>query len=211
MGSARQPDTEELLNRAGDGDQTAVNQLVVRHRPRLRRMVKIYLDRRLSARVDPSDIVQDALGDAVRKLPGYLRNRPLPFYPWLRELARERIVREHRRHLRAANRSVVREVPDAFGLPDHSAAALGRLLTAGLGSPSEQLAREEQRAEVRRLLEELPHRDQEVLALRYLEQLDAAEIAAVTGMTEDAVRARVRRALERFTTAWKRRFNGDGV
>jgi DNA-directed RNA polymerase specialized sigma24 family protein len=40
--------------------------LVVLHLPRLRRMVRIYLDQRLAARVDPSDVVQDALGDAMR-------------------------------------------------------------------------------------------------------------------------------------------------
>jgi hypothetical protein len=31
-------------------------------------MVAVYLDRRLSARVDPSDIVQEALADAPRGL-----------------------------------------------------------------------------------------------------------------------------------------------
>ena len=77
----------ELLHRAGDGDPAARDQLLQRHRPRLRRLVMLRLDRRLMARVDPSDVVQETLAEAARKLPAYVRLRPLPFYPWMRQLA----------------------------------------------------------------------------------------------------------------------------
>ena len=86
------PDTDLLLDRAAAGDGRARQELLARHRKRLRRMVALRLDRRLAARVDPSDVVQEALADAARKLDGYLRDRPLPFYPWLRQLAGERLV-----------------------------------------------------------------------------------------------------------------------
>ena len=81
------PDTEELLRQAGQGDEPARQQLLVRHRDRLKRMVAVRLDPRLAVRVDPSDVVQEALLDAAQKLDGYLRDRPVPFYPWLRRLA----------------------------------------------------------------------------------------------------------------------------
>ena len=42
------------------------------------------MDRRLTARLDPSDVVQEALADGVRDLPDYLTTRPMAFYPWLR-------------------------------------------------------------------------------------------------------------------------------
>ena len=58
-----------------------------RYRDRLRRLVAVRLDPRLAARADASDVVQEALADAARKLDGYLRDRPIPFYPWLRQLA----------------------------------------------------------------------------------------------------------------------------
>ena len=83
------PDTDQLLDRAAQGDDRARQQLLARHRRQLRRMVATHLDRRLAARVDASDVVQEALADAARKLDGYLRERPLPFYPWLRRLAWE--------------------------------------------------------------------------------------------------------------------------
>ena len=78
-------DTEQLLERIGKGDPVARQQLLARHRDRLRRMVAFRLDRRLAARVDPSDIVQESLAAANQRLSDYLRDRPLPFYAWLRQ------------------------------------------------------------------------------------------------------------------------------
>ncbi len=74
------PDTDELLREASSGDHAAMEQLLARHRDRLRRMVRLRIDARVAARVDPSDVVQEAISDAWRKLPGYLRRRPVPFY-----------------------------------------------------------------------------------------------------------------------------------
>src|SRR3954471_13423303 len=111
------PDTGELLDRAAAGDTPARQQLLARHRDRLRRMVAVRLDPRVAARVDPSDVVQEALLEAARKLPDYLRERPVPFYPWLRRLAWEHLLKLHQRHL-AAKRDAAREEPRAPALPD---------------------------------------------------------------------------------------------
>src|SRR5262245_26226401 len=107
--AADELDTEELLNRVGQGDGDARQRLLTRHRRRLRQMLTVRLDRRLAARVDPSDIVQEALAEAARSLDDYLRDRPVPFYPWLRRFAWERLVEVNRRHLQARRRSVARE------------------------------------------------------------------------------------------------------
>src|SRR5437763_122071 len=114
----REPDTGELLDRSARGDPSAPGQLLERHRGRLRRMVAVRLDRRLAARADPSDVVQEALAEAARRLPEYLSGRPLPFYPWLRQLAWDRLRELGRHHRRAGRRSVEREEE---ALPDHSA------------------------------------------------------------------------------------------
>src|SRR5579872_5226230 len=100
------PETDQLLGRAAAGDRRARSELLHRHRARLRRMVAVRLDRRILPRVDPSDVVQEALAEADQKLSAYLRQRPVPFYPWLRRLAWEQLVRLHERHLRAGRRSV---------------------------------------------------------------------------------------------------------
>ncbi len=149
MPTVRQPDTDLLIERARGGDSAARQQLLVRHRDLLRRMVAVRMDRRLAARVDPSDVVQEVLADAAQELSDYLRRRPLPFYPWLRQLAWDRLVELHRRHVRAHKRSVTREETGVLDLPDESAVQLAaRLLDTG-SSPSERLLREELRGRVR--------------------------------------------------------------
>ena len=102
-------ETDALLERASRGDDQARQRLLERHRSRLKRMVAVRMDRRLAARLDPSDVVQEALADAARDLPDYLRTRPMAFYPWLRQLAWDRLVRLHRHHIDTGRRSVDRE------------------------------------------------------------------------------------------------------
>src|SRR4051794_8445239 len=95
------PDTDQLLRQAAAGDESARGRLLDRHRDRLKRMVAVRSDPRLAARVDPSDVVQEALTEAAGKLDRYLSARPLPFYPWLRQLALERLAALRRRHVGA--------------------------------------------------------------------------------------------------------------
>ncbi len=198
MTAAHQPDTEELLDRAGAGDRSARQELLARHRGRLRQMVALRIDRRMAVRVDPSDVVQEALADAAQSLSDYLKNRPLPFYPWLRQFAWERLLQLHRFHLQAKRRSVDREQLRIFDLPDDSEVALAERLVNSGSSPSGRLLAAELRDRVQAALEALEPRDREVLVLRYLEQLTTKEIAAVLGISEAAVKTRHRRALERL-------------
>ena len=190
-------DTEHLLDRAAAGDGAAREQLFQRHRRRLGRMVAVRFDPRLAARVDPSDVVQETLAEAAANLDRYLRERPLPFYPWLRQLAQRRLIELHRRHVQARRRSVTREVGPP-GLPDHSALALADRLFARTSSPSAGPRRQERRDRVRAALAALPEPDREVLVLRILEALPTRETAAVLGISEVAVRSRQVRALERL-------------
>jgi RNA polymerase sigma-70 factor (ECF subfamily) len=190
------PDTEELLVRVGRGDAVARQQLLSQHRDRLRRMVALRLDRRLAARVDPSDIVQESLAEADQQLSDYLRRRPVAFYPWLRQFAWERVAKEYERHVRARRRSVTREEPPP--LPGESVAHLAQRLIASATSPSRHILREELRDRVRTALEVLKPSDREVLVLRYLEGLSNSETAEVLGVGESTVGMRHLRALERL-------------
>src|SRR5439155_9256995 len=146
---AETPDTAQLIEQATRGDGQARHDLLVRHQSRLRQMVAVRMDRQLAARVDPSDVVQDALAEAQRTMDDYLRRRPLPFYPWLRRLAWERLVQVHRQHVEAGKRSLLRERGGDPGLPDRSAHLLADRLIAGGTSPSRYVLRQEMRERVR--------------------------------------------------------------
>ncbi len=194
--SLEDPETDELLRKASGGGP-ALQLLLERHRNRLRRMVAVRLDSRLAALVDPSDIVQEALIDASQKLKDFLRDRPLPFYPWLRRLAWERIIQLHRRHLRTQKRAVAREQRLDLPLPDDSAMQLADRLVASGTTPSQRLLRDEQGRRLREVLDRLRPIDREVLVMCYLEELDFGEIAAILGISENAAKVRHFRALER--------------
>jgi RNA polymerase sigma-70 factor (ECF subfamily) len=192
------PDTDELLRQAAGGDPGARDGLLARHRDRLRKMIAWRLDRRLAARVDPSDVVQEVLLEASGKMDRYLRERPLPFFPWLRALAGEHLAVLHRRHVRAQGRSVRREEPGLLNLPDESAAELADRLVTSATNPMQRALRQEQRERVRRALGRLSERDREVLVLRNLEQLSVADTAEVLRISAGAVKVRHLRALERL-------------
>ena len=146
-------DTDQVLRNAAGGDSAAVETLLGRHRERLQPMIAFRLDDRVAARVDASDVVQEALTDAARKLADYVRDRPLPFYPWLHRLAAERLAAVHRRHRRSKARSVTREEADAFAWPDNSAQLMVSNLVAKDAAPSDALRREEQRRHMQSALQ----------------------------------------------------------
>jgi RNA polymerase sigma-70 factor, ECF subfamily len=191
------PDTDELVRRVGEGDQAAASELLERHRGRLRRMVTARLDPRLLTRVDPSDVVQEALLKAAQRLPEYAREQPLPFYPWLRQLAWERLVELHHHHVRARKRSVTREQPDPL-LSDQSALLLAEQFVDSGTGPNAHLLRKELRERVRVALAGLPAQDREILVMRHVEQLKVSEIASLLKVSEGAVKMRRLRAIQKL-------------
>ncbi len=105
------PRTEELLDKVRKGEPHAVDGLLAAHREPLRRMIGMRLDPALAARVDASDVVQDVLLEAHKRLQDYLRNPAMPFHLWLRHIAKDHVIDAHRRHRQAQRRSLDREQP----------------------------------------------------------------------------------------------------
>lgn len=186
-----------LIDRVLSGDAAARQELLELYREHLRRMIAARLDRRLASRVDPSDVVQETLVDASKRMDDYLKDRPLPFLGWLRQLAGDRVIDTHRRHVVSQRRSVTREDRAGEHLDD-SLQLLAHRLQANDTSPSGRLSRQERQAQVMAALADLSTRDREVLVMRYLEQLDVDEIAEAIGITRGAVKARLLRALIRM-------------
>jgi RNA polymerase sigma-70 factor (ECF subfamily) len=164
-------------------------------------MVALRLDSRLSARVDASDVVQEALLDAARKLVDYERDRPLPFYPWLHRLAAERLALVHRTH-RRGTRSVGRE-QHALAWPADSGQLLVDHLVGSETTPGHSLDREVRRQRVRDALNQLAPPDREILVMRYLEDLSFPEIAAILEIGESAAKMRHLRAIEKIRSVLK--------
>src|SRR5262249_12932119 len=131
-------DSVDLIERARAGDQDARNALFALHRDRLRRMVEMRLDTRLQARIDASDVVQEAYVEVVERLDEYLRDPKLPLFLWLRLVVGERLLKLHRHHLGTQMRDAGREVSLYRGaLPAASSAALAAQLLGKHTSPTQ--------------------------------------------------------------------------
>src|SRR5437773_9254660 len=192
-------DTDDLLQRAAQGDHQGWGDLLARHRERLRRMVALRLDHRLQGRIDASDVIQETYLEAWSRLADYLRNPTMPFFLWLRFLAGQKLVTLHRHHLGVEMRDPGREVSLYHGsLPETSSAALAAQLLGHDTRPSEAAVRAELKIRLQEALNTMDPLDREVLALRHLEQLSLAETAQVLGITESGASRRHLRALKRL-------------
>jgi RNA polymerase sigma-70 factor (ECF subfamily) len=202
MGSHLTSDNDnvtDLLSRLRLGDRTAVGELFAKHRDRLKRMVQLRLDRRLQARVDASDVLQETLLDASRKLDEYLADPHLPFFFWLRALAGLKLAEAHRHHLGTQLRDADRDVSIYRGaLPEANSMSLAAQLLGKFTSPSQSALKAERRIKLQESLNVLDPMDREILALRHFEQLTNAETAIVLNLSESGATARHMRALKRL-------------
>src|SRR5262245_39350345 len=134
-----EPDSE-ILRRAAGGDSAALAEAFSQHRPRLRRMVQLRLDRRLQGRVDPSDVLQEAYLEVARSLADYLNDPRIPFYLWIRFVTGRKLQALHRHHLGTQVRDAGREVSLHHGvMPQASSVSLAEQLLGRCSSPSHAL------------------------------------------------------------------------
>jgi RNA polymerase sigma-70 factor (ECF subfamily) len=193
------PETQLLLDQARAGDAAAVERLLAGHREPVRRMIGLRLDPAIAARLDASDVVQEVLLEASRRLDDYLRDPAMPFHLWLRHLARDHLIDAHRRHRLAQRRGVDRErplVPAAFA--DRSSLELaGQLLDQEL-TPASAAIQQEMQRRLHAAVASLDEDDREVILMRHFEQLSNQEVAASLGLTEAAASMRHLRALRRL-------------
>jgi RNA polymerase sigma-70 factor, ECF subfamily len=188
--------TQELLELARGGNQSSFNELFKRHRERLRKAIAMRVDRRLAARIDASDVLQETYMEAFRRLPKYLRQGEMPFYLWLHWIAREKVLALHRRHLGAEKRTVAYEVPL---LPVGSSATFVSAVIAGREpSPSQALAKTELAECLRMALGQLDNGDRDLILWRHFEQLSARDMAQLLQISEAAASKRYIRAVERL-------------
>ena len=191
-------ETQELLLGAGQGESSAVNQLLDRHRDGLRNMIKARMDQKLARRVDASDVVQDVMLEASQRLDDYIRDPKLPFGLWLRQMAQDRIIDLHRRHRVAMRRSLDREQQRGPMLQDKSSLELVAQLRDPELTPAAATLRKELHERFVEAIDRLEDEDREILLMRHFEQLTNSEAAELLGLSQPAAGMRHLRALRRL-------------
>ena len=191
--------TQELLKNVADGDKSAMNRLMNRHRDAVRRMIQMRLDHAVARRVDASDVVQDVLMEASQRLNDYMQNPSMPFHLWLRQLAKDRIIDMHRRHRAAKRRSVDREQNlSGLGSDDQSAADLAALLKDAELTPAAAALRKEMEERFLVALDQLEENDREIVIMRHFEHLGNSEVAEALKLSAPAAGMRYLRAIRRL-------------
>jgi RNA polymerase sigma-70 factor (ECF subfamily) len=192
-------DTIPLLRQGASGDQHALGELWHRYRERLKRMVRLRLDRRLQGRLDPSDVLQEAFLDFARRAGEFAEKPEVSLFLWLRTLTGQRLQMLHRQHLGAKMRDAAREISLHRGpMPQASSVSLAAQLLGHFTSASAKVARAELQIGLQEALNGMDPIDREVLALRHFEELSNAETAEVLGIARSAASSRHVRALRRL-------------
>ncbi|QDU61925.1 RNA polymerase sigma factor [Planctomycetes bacterium Pan216] len=190
---------EDEIDFLRNGGSEALAALFSRYQKRLERMVALRLDRRLYARVDAADVLQEAYLEISRRIDDYLAKEPATFFVWIRQITWQILLMTHRRHLGAQRRSAGQEVSLRWTGPDGgTSVSLAGFLVAHLTSPSQAVIREERYAQLRDALDQMDPLDREVLALRHFEHLGNSEVAEVLDIQPTAASNRYVRALKRL-------------
>jgi RNA polymerase sigma-70 factor (ECF subfamily) len=188
-------ETRELLGGARQGDKDAVDRLLDRHRDSLHRMVRCRLNAGVARRVDASDVVQDALLTASRRLADYLRDPSMPFHAWLRQLTRDRLADVYRREL-ADKRDVARE-QNVAATERSSLNPVAQARDLQL-TPAAMLLRKEFSERFHFAVDQLDDGAKEIILMRHAEQLSNSETAELLGLSEAAAGMRYLRALRQL-------------
>jgi RNA polymerase sigma factor (sigma-70 family) len=182
MTDVRADSSVELLVKAQSGDGEALNGLLARYLPRLKRWASGRLPSGMRTMLDTNDLVQDAVINALRNLDTLEIRNEGTLQAYLRRAVNNRIIDLYRR---AGRRPTRQEMPEDAASPAASP------LEAAIGAEAVE--------SYERALATLSDTDQEAIVLRVELGLDFEEIAAHLGKpSADAARMAVTRAIARL-------------
>jgi RNA polymerase sigma-70 factor (ECF subfamily) len=160
----------------------------------LRLLARLHLDPRLRSRLDPSDLVQQALLEAYRSLDQFRGRTDAERAAWLRQILAHQMahaLRDMTRGKRDVNRE--RSLEQAL---EESSARLERWLVAEQADPAEQAQRNEEALRVAAALEQLPEAQREAVILHYWEGWTLPQVAEHLGRSPAAVAGLLHRGLK---------------
>jgi RNA polymerase sigma-70 factor (ECF subfamily) len=182
MPEAKVDSSVDLLVKAQSGDENALNQLLARYLPRLRRWASGRLPFGLRTMLDTGDLIQDAIVNALPHLRKLEIRSESAFLFYLQRAVKNRIIDLHKRSRR---RPIREEIPEEAAAP-------------GL-SPQEAAIGAEALERYERALASLKNEERQALVLRVELGLDYQEIATELGKpSSDAARMAVTRAMVRL-------------
>jgi len=173
---------QQLVSRVQKGDKRAFDLLVLKYQYRVHAIVGRFI--RDSHEVE--DVTQEAFLKAYRALPGFRGDSQ--FYTWLFRIA----VNTAKNYLVARSR----RPPSSDVNLDDAEFYAGSEQLKDLGTPENQLFRDELEAVIKKAIEELPEDLRTAVTLREYEGLSYEDIAGVMDCPVGTVRSRIFRGRE---------------
>lgn len=161
------------------GDESALSELITRHKQRIYSFIysKVY-DRDVS-----EDIFQDTFIKVINTLKRGKYNEEGKFLPWVMRIAHNLVID----HFRKSNRMPKFENNDDFNIFS--------VLSDGALNAEKQLVKEQVENDLRKLIEELPDDQKQVLMMRMYKEMSFKEISEQTGVSINTALGRMRYAL----------------
>ncbi|MBR2351313.1 MAG: sigma-70 family RNA polymerase sigma factor [Alistipes sp.] len=169
-----------LLNNYLQGDSSAISQLIERHSKRVRDYIRMM--------VKDADIAEDIFQETFIKAVGMIDSGRYTdsgkFLPWILRIAHNKVID----HFRAQKQGrIVSESSAGYDV-------LGTMRFAER-SIEEDIISEQTAEHLRKMVEQLPEEQREVVKMRYYMELSFKEIAEQTGVSINTALGRMRYAL----------------
>lgn len=161
------------------GNEAALCELITRHKEKIYRFIysKVY-DKDVA-----EDIFQDTFIKVIKTLKRGAYNEEGKFLPWVMRIAHNLVID----HFRRNNRMPKFENNDDFNIFS--------VLSDGSLNAERALIKDQVESDVRRLIEELPEDQKEVLIMRMYKEMSFKEISEQTGVSINTALGRMRYAL----------------
>lgn len=198
MSSTTYQDVEAVLQKAQRGDQESLAELLAVYRGYLLAIAVAKFDRRVRARCNPSDVVQETLLEAYRDFHMFRGGLEREFLAWLRRILANNLARAVEVHLLTDKRDLRREckLEPTQSTGGSRIEQRDRWFADGAPSPSSACQQQEQLMTVLDRMSRLPAHYRDVLILRHIEELSFEDVGTRLGKSSGAVRMIWLRALE---------------
>lgn len=189
--------TDRLISEASQGDEAALDGLLRRYLPGLRRYVNRHAPAPVRARDSAADLVQSACRELLLRLKDgrFEYQGEAQFKQWLYQAAMNKI--SDRRKYHAAERRGAGRSPIEAADPESGGSPLDAFLMS-MSTPSRQLERDENMRRLQAAFDQLDEREQRIIRMARVEGRTHQEIAGVFGVTPENSRVLLSRALARL-------------
>ena len=174
---------QQLVSTYLEGNVSALETLVKRHKDR----IYSFIISKVRNQELADDIFQDAFFKVIKSLQKGKYNEEGKFLPWVMRIAHNLVID----HFRKAKRIPITVKPkseyDDFDIFD--------IISSGEKNSEHTIMEGEQHEQLRKMVQELPLEQRQVLVMRHYEELSFKEISEKTGVSINTALGRMRYAL----------------